>query len=97
MTDLCNLYFISSPPLIFACLFYISFIVFTLSQVFLSLSFGEDLRRQEKAANEDNRVKNKKNKKRKNLEEPSQMPGSDKKKSRKELMTKMREEVFLYP
>lgn len=77
--------------------FYISFIVFTLSQVFLSLSFDEDLRRQEKAANEENRVKNKKNKKRKNLEEPSQMPGSDKKKSRKELMTKMREEVFLYP
>ncbi|KAL0009166.1 hypothetical protein SO802_010668 [Lithocarpus litseifolius] len=62
-------------------------------EVFLSLSFDEDLRRQEKAANEDNRVKNKKNKKRKNLEEPSQMPGSDKKKSRKELMTKMREEV----
>lgn len=63
----------------------------------MSLSFDEDLRRQEKAANEENRVKNKKNKKRKNLEEPSQMPGSDKKKSRKELMTKMREEVFLYP
>lgn len=61
-------------------------------EVFLSLSFDDDLRRPDKT-NEDNRVKNKKNRKRKNLEEPSQLPDSDKKKSRKELMTKMREEV----
>ncbi|KAB1216922.1 hypothetical protein CJ030_MR4G016065 [Morella rubra] len=59
-------------------------------EVFLFLSFDDDLRRPEKT-NEVNRVKSKKNRKRKNLEEPSQLP--DRKKSRQELMTKMREEV----
>ena len=81
----------------FLPIFYLFFfIVFTLFQVFLSLSFDDDLRRPDKT-NEDNRVKNKKNRKGKNLEEPSQLPDSDKKKSRKELMTKMREEVFRCP
>lgn len=76
-------------------MFYISFLRFSVpSQVFLSLSFDDDLRRPEKT-NEVNRVKSKKNRKRKNLEELSQLP--DRKKSRQELMTKMREEVFLYP
>lgn len=76
-------------------MFYISFLRFSVpSQVFLSLLFDDDLRRPEKT-NEVNRVKSKTNRKRKNLEEPSQLP--DRKKSRQELMTKMREEVFLYP
>ena len=63
----------------------------------MSLSFDDDLGRPEKLNEDNNRVKNKKNRKRKNLEEPSQLPESDKKKSRKQLMTKMRDEVFLYP
>jgi nucleolar complex protein 3 len=63
----------------------------------LSLSFDDDFGRPEKLNEDNNRVKNKKNRKRKNLEEPSQLPEIDKKKSRKQLMTKMREEVFLYP
>ena len=63
----------------------------------MSLSFDDDLGRPEKLNEDNNRVKNKKNRKRKNLEEPSQLPESDKKKSRKQMMTKMREEVFLYP
>ncbi|KAE8009055.1 hypothetical protein FH972_005512 [Carpinus fangiana] len=62
-------------------------------EVFLSLSFDDDLGRPEKPTEDNNRVKNKKNRKRKNLEEPSQLPENDKKKSRKQLMTKMREEV----
>lgn len=66
-----------------------------LSQVFLSLSFYEDLGRSEKDK-EKNKVKNKKGKKRKNVEEPSQLPNNDKKRNKREVMTKMREEVFLY-
>ncbi|XP_052189804.1 nucleolar complex-associated protein 3 isoform X2 [Diospyros lotus] len=61
-------------------------------EVFLSLSFDEDLRRNE-MENVDNKMKNKKNKKRKNFEEPSQLQQNDKKKSRKELMSKTRDEV----
>lgn len=64
-------------------------------QVFLSLSFDEDLRRAEKA-DEKNKIKNKKNKKRKSPEEPSQLQDNGKKKSKKELMAKMREEVFVW-
>jgi nucleolar complex protein 3 len=63
----------------------------------LSLSFDDDIGRPEKPNVDSNRVKYKKGRRRKNLEEPSQLPESDKKKSRKQLMTKMREEVFLYP
>ncbi|XP_042949209.1 nucleolar complex protein 3 homolog isoform X2 [Carya illinoinensis] len=61
-------------------------------EVFLSLSFDDNLGRPEKT-NENNRVKNKKFRKRKHVEEPSQLPDTDKKRSRKEQMTKMREEV----
>lgn len=63
----------------------------------MSLSFDEDLRRREKT-DEKNKGKNKKGKKRKNLEEPTQLQGNEKKKSKHEMMSKMREEVsaFLY-
>ncbi|PON58290.1 Nucleolar complex-associated protein [Trema orientale] len=61
-------------------------------EVFLSLSFYEDLGRSEKA-DEKNNVKNKKGKKRKSLEEPGQLPVNDRKRSKQEVMTKMREEV----
>ncbi|XP_059661855.1 nucleolar complex-associated protein 3 [Cornus florida] len=61
-------------------------------EVFLSLSFDEDIGRPE-TSKVDNKHKYKKNKKRKNFEEPSQMQGNDRKKSRKELMSKTREEV----
>ncbi|XP_002513380.2 nucleolar complex-associated protein 3 [Ricinus communis] len=61
-------------------------------EVFLSLSFDEDLgtRKEEEKENND---KQKKNKKRKNVEEPGQLRKNDRKKSRKELMKKMGEEV----
>lgn len=62
----------------------------------MSLSFDDNLGRPEKT-NENNRVKYKKFRKRKHVEEPSQLPDTDKKRSRKEQMTKMREEVFLHP
>ncbi|KAG8638203.1 nucleolar complex protein 3 homolog [Manihot esculenta] len=61
-------------------------------EVFLSLSFDEDLGKPEEEDKE-NKVRNKKNKKRKNNEEPSQLQENDRKRSRKELMAKMREEV----
>ena len=50
------------------------------------------------AANQDvgRCIKNKKNKKRKSPEEPSQLQDNGKKKSKKELMAKMREEVFVW-
>lgn len=63
----------------------------------MSLSLDDDLVRPEKPNEDNNRAKRRKDRKRKNLQEPSQLPESDKKKSRKQLMTKMREEVFLYP
>ena len=66
---------------------------FMLSQVFLSLSFDEDLGRT-KMANADAKFKNKKNKKRKNFKESSQLQENDKKKSRQELMSKTRNEVL---
>ncbi|GAV64133.1 CBF domain-containing protein/NOC3p domain-containing protein, partial [Cephalotus follicularis] len=59
--------------------------------VFMSLSFDEKLGKPE--ATEDNKFQNKKNKKRKNVDEASQSKENDRKKSRKELMTKMRAEV----
>lgn len=62
----------------------------------MSLSFDEDLGRPEKST-ADTKVKGKKFKKRKNFEEPSQLPDNEKKKSRKELMSKTREEVFSFP
>uniref|UniRef100_A0A6N2LYN4 Nucleolar complex protein 3 homolog n=2 Tax=Salix viminalis TaxID=40686 RepID=A0A6N2LYN4_SALVM len=61
-------------------------------EVFMSLSFHEDLRKPGEPAKE-SKVKNKKNRKRKNAEEPSQLQESDRKRSKKELTAKMREEV----
>ncbi|KAG6736116.1 hypothetical protein POTOM_061180 [Populus tomentosa] len=61
-------------------------------EVFMSLSFHEDLRKPEEPDKE-SKVKYKKNRKRKNVEEPSQLQESDRKRSKKELMAKMREEV----
>ncbi|XP_065864961.1 nucleolar complex-associated protein 3 [Euphorbia lathyris] len=61
-------------------------------EVFLSLSFDEDLAKRQREEKE-NRVKAKKYKKRKTVEEPKQLNINDRKKSKKELMSKMREEV----
>ncbi|WCJ37045.1 Nucleolar complex-associated protein 3 [Euphorbia peplus] len=61
-------------------------------EVFLSLSFDEDLGRRLREEKE-TRLKAKKYKKRKNVEEPNQLPVNDRKKSKKELMSKTREEV----
>lgn len=56
------------------------------------MSFDEDLGKHEEKE-KDNKVKNKKNKKRKNVEESGQLQENDRKKSRKELMKKTREEA----
>ncbi|KAK9275353.1 hypothetical protein L1049_022617 [Liquidambar formosana] len=61
-------------------------------EVFMSLSFDEDLGKPEESDG-NNKVKYKKNKRRNNFEEPGQLQDNDKKKSRHELMKKMREEV----
>lgn len=61
-------------------------------EVLMSLSFDEDLRRRE-VPNDNSKVKNKKNNKRKNIEEPSQLQQNERKKNKKELMSKTREEV----
>lgn len=61
-------------------------------EVFLHLTFAEDLGRSEKP-DDKNKVKNKRNKKRKNAEEPSKLSENDRKRSKRELMSKMREEV----
>ncbi|KAK3042631.1 hypothetical protein RJ639_000883 [Escallonia herrerae] len=61
-------------------------------EVFMSLSFDEDLGRPERS-NADNKAKHKKFKKRKNVDEPSKLPDNEKKKNRKDLMSKTREEV----
>ncbi|KDP25090.1 hypothetical protein JCGZ_22625 [Jatropha curcas] len=61
-------------------------------EVFLSLTFDEDLGKAEEQQKE-NKAKNKKSKKRGNIEEPSQLQQNDRKRSRKEMMSKMREEV----
>lgn len=60
----------------------------------MSLSFDEDLRRAE-VQDRDNKAKHKKNKKRKNVEDPSKLPENDRKKSKKELMARTREEVII--
>uniref|UniRef100_A0A2P2JZB5 Uncharacterized protein MANES_14G011200 n=3 Tax=Rhizophora mucronata TaxID=61149 RepID=A0A2P2JZB5_RHIMU len=60
-------------------------------EVFMSLSFDEDLGKSEEG-DKDNKFKNK-NKKRKNAEKQSRLHANDRKKSRQELLTKMREEV----
>ncbi|KAK6149529.1 hypothetical protein DH2020_017054 [Rehmannia glutinosa] len=61
-------------------------------EVFLSLSFDEDLGKAERS-DMDNRAKNKKSKKRKGLDEPNHMPENDRKKNKKEMLAKTREEV----
>ncbi|CAA3011540.1 nucleolar complex 3 homolog [Olea europaea subsp. europaea] len=61
-------------------------------QVFLSLSFDEDLGKPQ-VSNIDNKSKNKKSKKRKGFEEPNHLPDNGKKKTKQEMMTKTREEV----
>lgn len=61
----------------------------------MSLSFDEDLGRTEMSS-ANNKVQ-KKNKKGKKFEEPSQLPENDKKKSRKELMSRTRDEVLTRP
>ncbi|XP_062115749.1 nucleolar complex-associated protein 3 [Humulus lupulus] len=61
-------------------------------EVFLSLSFYEDLGRSHKE-DPKNRVKPKRGRKRKNFDEASQLPENDKKRSKRESMTKIREEV----
>lgn len=68
-------------------------LLLVLLQVFLSLSFDEDLGR---AARNDEKHKpqSKKSKKKKHYEEARQLKENDKKRSRQELLTKTREEVF---
>ncbi|VVA37323.1 PREDICTED: nucleolar, partial [Prunus dulcis] len=67
-------------------------LLLVLLQVFLSLSFDEDLG---KAARNDEKHKpqSKKSKKKKHYEEARQLKENDKKRSRQELLTKTREEV----
>lgn len=62
----------------------------------MSLSFDEDLQRRE-VPDDKSKVKNKKNNKRKSIEEPSQLQQNERKKIKKELMLKTREEVFILP
>ncbi|XP_022717551.1 nucleolar complex protein 3 homolog isoform X3 [Durio zibethinus] len=61
-------------------------------EVLMSLSFDEDLGKPE-VAEGNNKIKNKKNKKRKNIEESNQLQGNDRKKSKQEKIAKMKEEV----
>ncbi|KAL6546976.1 hypothetical protein OROMI_022697 [Orobanche minor] len=61
-------------------------------EVFLSLSFDEDLGKSEKSEM-DNKAKNKKSKKRKGVDETNHVPDNDRKKIRKEMLSKTREEV----
>ncbi|XP_057765273.1 nucleolar complex-associated protein 3-like [Salvia miltiorrhiza] len=61
-------------------------------EVFSSLSFDEDLGKPERS-DMDKKAKYKKFKKRKGSDEPNQMPDNDRKKTRKEMMLKTREEV----
>jgi nucleolar complex protein 3 len=67
-----------------------------LIQVFLSLSFDEDLAKAERM-DKDQKFKNKKGKKRKNTEASNQLPENDRKKSRQESISKTREEVNIFP
>ncbi|KZV44350.1 nucleolar complex protein 3 [Dorcoceras hygrometricum] len=60
-------------------------------EAFMSLSF-EDLGKPENP-DADNRAKSKKSKKRKGVDESNQIPDNDRKKTRKEMMLKTREEV----
>ncbi|KAK8651656.1 hypothetical protein V6N13_141244 [Hibiscus sabdariffa] len=61
-------------------------------EVLMSLSFDDDLGKPE-VQDDNNKMKYKKNKKRKNSEESNQLQGNDRKKSKKEIIAKMKEEV----
>ncbi|KAK8545849.1 hypothetical protein V6N13_067111 [Hibiscus sabdariffa] len=61
-------------------------------EVLMSLSFDDDLGKPE-VQDDNNKMKYKKNKKRKNSEESNQLQGNDRKKSKKEVIAKMKEEV----
>ncbi|XP_077244462.1 binding protein [Tasmannia lanceolata] len=61
-------------------------------EIFLSLSFDEDLGRPT-SSKTDEKVKNKKKRGRQNDTGPEQLPVGDKKRNRKDLLTKIREEV----
>ncbi|KAM7269130.1 hypothetical protein ACFE04_024627 [Oxalis oulophora] len=60
-------------------------------EVFMSLSFDENLGKPEEP--EDPKLKYKKNKKRKDNEDPNKLPENDRKKNKKMLMSKMKQEV----
>ncbi|KAL3643142.1 hypothetical protein CASFOL_013957 [Castilleja foliolosa] len=63
-------------------------------EVFMSLSFDDDLGKPE-TPEIDNKAKNKKSsKKRKGTDEPNQLPENDRKKTRKEMVSKTRDEVI---
>ncbi|XP_073280226.1 nucleolar complex-associated protein 3 isoform X2 [Primulina huaijiensis] len=61
-------------------------------EVFMSLSFDEDLGKPEKP-DADNRAKNKKSRKRKGVDKSNQIPDNERKKTRKDIMSRTREEV----
>ncbi|XP_057435299.1 nucleolar complex-associated protein 3 [Lotus japonicus] len=61
-------------------------------EVFLSLSFDEDLGKSEKK-DEDQKFKKKKGWKRKNMEPSNQLPENDRKRSRKDSISKTKEEI----
>lgn len=65
-------------------------------QVFLSLSFDEDLGKSQKME-EDKKYKHKKGKKRKNMDASNQLQENERKKSRQEMISKTREEVIIFP
>lgn len=62
-------------------------------EVFMSLSFDEDIGRMNLSQKDNNKFKSKKGKRKMNQKEENQVPENDKKKSKKELMSKTREEV----
>ncbi|XP_038996576.1 nucleolar complex protein 3 homolog isoform X2 [Hibiscus syriacus] len=62
-------------------------------EVLMSLSFDDDLWKPEVQEDNNNKMKSKKNKKRKNFEESNQLQGNNRKISKKETIAKMKEEV----
>ncbi|KAK8490947.1 hypothetical protein V6N13_031781 [Hibiscus sabdariffa] len=62
-------------------------------EVLMSLSFDDYLGKPEVQEDNNNKMKSKKNKKRKNFEESNQLQGNDRKMSKKEIIAKMKEEV----
>lgn len=64
-------------------------------QVFLSLSFDEDLRKPENTKPDPKKMKKKFYKTGRRNEEIKQLPASEKKKNKQEMMSKTREEVLV--